>query len=378
MNEKQRIPGLVAALEAARGKQGSIKMLVGFDGFFDEIVHVVDQRQDAKNYTRMEQSSTFASRIARASGLSTNIELVSVINKLGGNAPILANGLLEYGVDVTFVGAIGERDVHPAFASLAERAKVYPICQVAHTYALEFDDAKIMISKNTFDPLTWSFIKTRLGGLQAVTDIIKECALLGICNWTMTPYMSGIWEGMIEEVFPLLPDRGVKPLAFFDLCDPEKRTGEDIKYALELLRKFERKFRTILGLNKKEAFDIAKLYGIHTNNSMSEAEQLKKVTTELYEKLQLHGIVVHPTKEAASCVKGEYFHTDGPFTPKPVLTTGAGDNFNGGFCLGQALGLPERDSLLLAVATSGFYVRNAKSPTYDDIIGFLNIWGSEL
>jgi sugar/nucleoside kinase (ribokinase family) len=88
--------------------------------------------------------------------------------------------------------------------------------------------------------------------------------------------------------------------------------------------------------------------------------------------------VVHPTKEASSCVGGKYFHTDGPFAPKPVLTTGAGDNFNAGFCLGQALGLPESDSLLLAVATSGFYVRNAKSPTYDDVIGFLKNWEAEL
>jgi len=235
-----------------------------------------------------------------------------------------------------------------------------------------------MISKNMFDSLTWSVIKTGLGGVQAVADILKECDLLGMCNWTMTPYMNDIWGGLIEEVFPLLPDKEVKPLAFFDLADPEKRTGEDIKQALELIGKFELRFRAILGLNKKEAFDIAKLYDIHIGDTMSEAEQLKKVTTELYGKIGIHGLVVHPTREASSCVNGEYFHTNGPFTPKPKLTTGAGDNFNAGFCLGQALGLPERDSLLLAVATSGFYVRNAKSPTYDDVIEFLKSWREEL
>ena len=30
---------------------------------------------------------------------------------------------------------------------------------------------------------------------------------------------------------------------------------------------------------------------------------------------------------------------DGPFTAKPLITTGAGDHFNSGFCLGRLLGL---------------------------------------
>ena len=70
-----------------------LNLLVGFDGFIDEIVHVVDKRLDSKNYTRIETISALAKRIERASGLSTNIELVPVTKKIGGNGPIMANAL---------------------------------------------------------------------------------------------------------------------------------------------------------------------------------------------------------------------------------------------------------------------------------------------
>ena len=42
----------------------------------------------------------------------------------------------------------------------------------------------------------------------------------------------------------------------------------------------------------------------------------------------------------------------GPFTLKPKITTGAGDHFNSGFCLGKLLGFSTELCLLSGVATS--------------------------
>jgi len=66
----------------------------------------------------------------------------------------------------------------------------------------------------------------------------------------------------------------------------------------------------------------------------------------------------------------------GPFDPNPKLTTGAGDNFNAGFCLGQVLDLSPKESLIIGTATSGFYVRNAASPTFHELIEFLSEWSN--
>ena len=65
---------------------------------------------------------------------------------------------------------------------------------------------------------------------------------------------------------------------------------------------------------------------------------------------------------------------DGPLVLRPLITTGAGDHFNAGFCLGQLLGLDNSHALLVGVSTSGHYVRTAQSPTPQDLIAMLRNW----
>jgi len=365
--ESAGISLLSSQLESRRGFQ--LDMIIGVDGFVDEIIHVVDKRRDFNNFTRIESIGEFGNRIARAAGLSTNIEFVTRQTKLGGNGPIYSNALIEYGVRLTYIGAIGLPDIHPVFKPMAEKAAaVYPLGEPGHTDALEFTDGKIMMGKHSvFAVITWEHFKETLGGVQKIAGMIRSCDLFGMENWTMIPHMSEIWEGLINEVFPLLPDGSKKPVAFFDVADPEKRTKEDILNAMGLIGRFESKFKTVLGLNEKELYEIADVFGI------KEAE-LKSAAMAVYDKLGIHCLVVHPTKEAVCVADHVYYQADGPYCPSPKLTTGAGDNFNAGFCLAQSLGLDPQSSLLLGVASSGYYVRNAHSPTFDDILEFLNNW----
>ncbi|MCL2287109.1 MAG: hypothetical protein FWC32_12200 [Firmicutes bacterium] len=359
--------------EKLRAKKGfDLNMIIGLDGFVDEIIHVVDKRQDFQNYTRLSTIADFGERVSKAAGLSANFEFVPVQTKLGGNGPILSNALLEYGVSLTYVGSLG-KPPHPVFQPMVDKAKaVYSLCGAGLTDALEFEDGKLMLGKHaTLKEVTWEACKEALGGPQGIAKMVNECQLFGMENWTMLPYMSQIWEGMIEEVFPLLEDKAEKPIAFFDLADPEKRTNEDIRHAMNLISKFESKFRTILGLNENEAYKIAEVMGVEL---CSCPDKLKNAVMATYEKLGIYCLVVHPVRSACCVVGGEYYYTDGPFCPKPKLTTGAGDNFNAGFCLGQSLGLDPLASLTLGVCTSGFYVRNAHSPSFDQVIDFAEKW----
>ena len=52
----------------------------------------------------------------------------------------------------------------------------------------------------------------------------------------MLPYLTEVWEGMLSEVFAELPAREDPPIAFFDLCDPEKREDEELRKALDVIR----------------------------------------------------------------------------------------------------------------------------------------------
>src|SRR5688572_32155923 len=88
-------------------KTAGFSAFIGLDGFVDEIVHAVDQRENAQKYTRLPTITSFAERIAGAAGRSTNIELIAQRIKLGGNGPIMANALATLGARVTYVGALG-------------------------------------------------------------------------------------------------------------------------------------------------------------------------------------------------------------------------------------------------------------------------------
>ena len=370
--------GLIGGLAEQLSKIGDkrMNMLVGIDGFVDEIIQVVDTRQDHKNYIPMRKIEDFGKRVMRAAGLSTNMEFVTTQFKLGGNGPIFSNALIEYGADLSYFGCLGVPEVHPVFRRMSDRCRrVYSICGPGYSDALEFDDGKLIFGKHsTLKEITWERVKEIFGGLTSFAAEVSACDVFGMENWTMIPHMSEIWKGIIREVFPVLPKKSVKPIVFFDLADPEKRTVKDILEALLLISTFEQKFRVILGLNEKELFEIAGVLDVAPDGAADRLVMMKSVISEVYEKLNISCLVVHPVKEAMACVNGDFYYTDGPYCEAPVLTTGAGDNFNAGFVFGQALGLDPHSSLLLGVATSGFYVRNARSPQINEQIAFLKKW----
>src|SRR5260370_12201018 len=90
---RQRCAGqLMAGME----RVGKLTAFVGLDGFVDEILHVVDKRENAEKFTRLPTITKFAERLAGAAGRSTNVELVCTLTKLGGNGPLMANALAPF------------------------------------------------------------------------------------------------------------------------------------------------------------------------------------------------------------------------------------------------------------------------------------------
>src|SRR5262249_42551420 len=135
-----------AALEARRA-QGFRSGLIGFDGFIDSIIAVVDKRRDMSpgGYDRIREIPQFAQRVGAAAGKSTNIELVVKEDRFGGNGPLMAGALGRLGMPTTYIGAVGHEDnpgvLHPLYEELGNRCReVIPVAPPAHTDALEFDD----------------------------------------------------------------------------------------------------------------------------------------------------------------------------------------------------------------------------------------------
>jgi len=354
---------LLANVERAAG----MTAFVGLDGFVDEILHAVDKRENAEVFTRLPTIAKLAERLAAAAGKSTNLELVCQMKKLGGNGPIMANALASFGVKVTYLGLLGYPNLHPVFEDFARRAEVYSIADPGTTDALEFDDGKVMIGKHiSLKQMTWENVQARMGREKFSA---KFCGsdLVGFVNWTMLPYMSDLWEAILGEVCPSI--NGQRRILFFDLADPEKRTRDDIVRALELIDRFQNHFEVILGLNEKEAHEIGEVFGLRPKNSSSAS--LAEFCQQIAAKLKVGTLVVHPVTYALAVSGQKVDLVGGPFVAKPLITTGAGDHFNSGFCLGKLLGLNNQMSVLTGVTTSGHYVRTGHSPSIVELSNML-------
>jgi len=345
----------------------SIKAMVGLDGFVDEIIAVVDKRHDHGKFEPIKTIDRFGAKITAAAGESSNYELVVKQRKLGGNGPIMANALASMGMDVTYVGNLGYPNIDPVFQDFAKKAKVISIAEPGHTDALEFDDGKLMLGKHeTLHDVNWDNLLSRVGR-ENLKKLMDGAHLIGMVNWTMLPNMSRIWAKLLDEIIPN-SERHQRKL-FIDLADPEKRTHGDILDALKLLTRFEDQVDVILGLNLKESLEVADVLGLPGKSDPEAA--IEENARAIREQLNLSCVVIHPRRSAAAANDSASARFPGPFVQQPKISTGAGDHFNAGFCLGNLLGFSLEESLCTGVATSGYYVRTAESPTATQLAEFV-------
>lgn len=359
MKQTEILKKAINKLENYKSKK---HFLIGFDGFVDEIIHVVDKRKSPDEYNRIKDIPAFSERIASGAGLSANIELVPEQIKLGGNGPIMANAILAQDHDVSYIGAIGKEKVDPVFEDFASQCRrVITLTEPGHTDALEFYDGKIMLGK--MNNLVDVSLEKLLGKIpeEELKQLLADTDMVAFTNWTMLSNLNGIMEKFGEIISGLKK----KPRVFIDLADPKKRTTKDIRQVLTLISGLP--CETILSMNMSESTTISLVLGIKEDEILPRAMQIR-------EKMGVYGIVIHPLNGAAVASEEDAVWIEGPFTKKPKLTTGAGDNFNAGFCNAWIGGFAPGECLMMGVCTSGFYVRKARSPKREELLTFMNEW----
>ncbi|MGF1573068.1 MAG: hypothetical protein ACFCU1_08345 [Sumerlaeia bacterium] len=345
--------------------------MVGFDGFIDEICEVVNQRISPTEYTPIQTIEKYAERIHRAAGKSTNFEIILKKRKLGGNCPLMADALGRLGTTLFCVGAFGTPQPDPLFIGLDSYGKTLSLTQPAHTTAYEFDDGKIMNGK--LEPLsiiTPELLLERFGGREAIIEACKQHQLICMVNWTMIPNLTAIFQQFAELLAEVTEPRFV----FVDLCDPVKRTLEELKSALLILSKIQAAGHTmILGLNEQESVEVCRAMNLAADDTTNHG--LLRRAHEISTTLGIAEVVIHPIRMAlVGGVDIQPATIAGPICKMPLLTTGAGDHFNGGYCFGRLVGLQPADAIITGVATSGFYVRMGRGPSRAELGEFLERW----
>ncbi len=342
---------------------------IGFDGFTDELVRVVSSRRSFDDYDFYKSIKPFGEKIVDAAGQSCNLELVVQMKKLGGNAPIMTNALLEGGHRIIFAGPIGTKnEIEPLFQSMADGCeKVFPMGPSAHSDALEFSDGKVILGKMgslrnvTFENLL------KLIPLKNLITLLDKTDLFASTNWTMLPTMNDMWEQILSRVVPHLSE---KPRwMFVDLADPAKRTDKDLKEAIKLLEQLKKGFKVVLGLNYAESCRMGSVLG--KTCKVETEKSLEETAIYICQKAKLNLCVIHATKFAVASNGKESWKVAGPYTSNPEFSTGAGDNFNAGFCNALLCDCTIEDCLISGVYTSGFYVRKGHSPSIKELANFL-------
>ena len=346
--------------------------MVGFDGFVDKITSVVDKRfGQGDKFERMDTIEAFGNRILDAAGKSTNLELYINYEKIGGNGPIMANALLNAGLNTRYVGALGDQSIHPVFEEFARRTDACSVVDPGITHALEFADGKILLgTMASLDGLTYQEILKHVGEGEFF-DLLSRQDMVSIVNWTMIPNMTKLLSDLLDHMIPNLPPRDNKHY-FFDLADPAKRPKGEIETALRTIARFQNYGNVTLGLNLAETKQVSEILG----QSEVEADEagLQSMASYIRNELNIGCVVVHPKESAACATKDKTCWIQGPYTDDPKITTGAGDHFNAGFATAQLLGLPPDACLTVGVCFSGYYVRTGESPSLTDVQTFIRNW----
>jgi hypothetical protein len=329
----------------------------GFDGFIDSIVRVVNYKNDAGT-AFFKTISEFGSYISGRSGSGFSLESEELVQKLGGNMPIMANALAGMGIGVNCVGAFGIPNVAPAFAGMHANCNLCSFTNPGFTTAMEFTDGKIMLAQMTdLNHANWDTIKQAVG-LIKLREIVNNANLICLVNWSELDHSNNMWQGLLDDV--LADNRFTQKQFFFDLSDCSKRSPEAITSAINLIEQFGTYGKVTLSLNRNEATILYK-----TIVDDAPPADLQAMGNRLFTALNISTLIIHNSKISIAWDKEGTYISEPVFIADPKISTGAGDNFNAGYCMAVLLGLDADAALMLANATSNIYMNNGESPCID-------------
>jgi hypothetical protein len=344
-------------LQAAEEKLSSKKIAAGLDGFIDSIVKVINYKDAGNEPVFFNTIEEFGSYISGKKGSGFSLESEELFQKIGGNMPIMSNAMACMGTQVNCIGAFGVPAIVPVFREMHSNCKLFSFTNPGFTTAIEFTDGKMMLAQMTdLNHANWNTINQALG-LETIITVFKESDLFCLVNWSELDNSNEIWKGILEDVVAAQIDTETNKQFFFDLSDCSKRSPAAIKTALDLINQFNNYGSVTLSLNRNEA-------GIVFQNCFGEiaGQDLEATGGRLFDYLNVNTLIIHSARTSIAWDQHGSYVSAPVFIAEPTISTGAGDNFNAGFCIARLLGGSVAASVELANIVSHLYMRTGKSP----------------
>jgi hypothetical protein len=355
---QKKLHNIQQMLQNAPSILAAKKVAAGFDGFVDSIVKVVHNKAEDGTAEYFGTIKQFGEYISGKSGSGFSLESEELFQKLGGNMPIMANTMAHLGAAIDCVGAFGTPYVHPAFTAMHPACNLHSFTNPGFTTAMEFTDGKLMLAQMTdLNHADWDTIKSAIG-LQKLQQIFSQAHLICLVNWSELDHSNKIWQGLLTDVFNTNSKSTPQKHFFFDLSDCSKRSAAAIKQALQLIEQFTQHGKVTLSLNRNEA---GILYKMLISDVLP--TDLQAIGHELFKALSVTTLIIHSAGISIAWDTAGHYINHPQFIANPILSTGAGDNFNAGFCIAQLLGLDNEHSIILANAASHCYIQSGESAT---------------
>jgi sugar/nucleoside kinase (ribokinase family) len=365
MTEKKKQSEIVEILRNQASSLLEKSVTLGFDGFIDSVMKVIRHKDPGGTRSYFGSTQAFGEYIAEKGQKNISIELEEHTTKLGGNMPIMANALSNLGVGVSCIGPLGYPDIHPVFQPMAQQCGLYTFGDPGISRILEFASGKIMFAEmEALNRITWETIVDRIG-IDTFRKLFTGRDLIALLNWSEFDNSSDIWKGIIRDVLPGTTS-GKRPTGFFDLSDCSRRTDASIQEAVKLIQGFSVYWDIVLSLNLNEATILHA-----TLTERSDAPDAETMCQDIFEALRIDTVVIHYAGQAIARDQQGLHQRKSFFLQNPALSTGSGDNFNAGFCMGRLMGCETGESLVLGHATAHLYMRSTESPTIAQLVTFL-------
>jgi ribokinase len=350
------IPWLVDDLlrNLQRAKPRKFKVVVMPDFFVDRFVTFPG---DAKLFTReiVEVVSHFGG----------NIHNVKQMELRGGNAANTAAALAKLGAPVSPIIKTGQLGLHLLEYYLeplgVDLSHVKVEGETALTTALEFKnkDEKINVMMGDLGSLP-SFGPKDLD--EADLRLLKEADYACVFNWA--PLRLG--TELAETVFNYVKTEG-KGKTYYDTGDPSPNKKSISKLVKKVLSSEN---LSVLSVNENEASQYASQIDPHLHRKVNRKSLAKECARILARHVSAR-VDLH-TSAFAGSFTGDDEVIVPSFNVNPLRTTGAGDAWNAGNILGDALRLPDSCRLTFANAVAAFYVSSpsAEHPSLPELVDF--------